>query len=121
MQGTRKALFIITLASHDYLFVGKGIVQVDIWRTSTSPSESAPETLTIAIVKARKSRRSRQNGVGIGGARVFAGHVDVARFCAAQYIQVGGRQSHEMYPAFVPNNKAAWIAAPCTSYLCHGF
>ena len=41
-------------------------------------------------MKARKSRRrSRQNGVGISGARVFAGHVNVARFCAAQYIFEG--------------------------------
>lgn len=86
---------MITLASHGYLFVGKVIVQAGTWGTSTSLNASAPETLTTAIVKARKNRRSLRNGVGIGGARVFAGHVGVSRFCAAQYIQVGGRQSHE--------------------------
>ena len=42
MQGAREALFMITLASHGYLFVGKGIVQAGIWGTSTSLSESAP-------------------------------------------------------------------------------
>ena len=51
MQGTKEALFMITLASDGYVFVGKGVVQAGTWGTSTSPSEPAPETLTTAIVK----------------------------------------------------------------------
>ena len=57
MQGAKEALFIITLASHGYLFVGKEIIQAGTWETSTSPSESTLKTLTTAIVKARKNAK----------------------------------------------------------------
>ena len=51
MQGAKEALFMITLASHGYVVVGKGVVQAGTLGISTSPSEPAPETLATAIMK----------------------------------------------------------------------
>lgn len=51
MRGAKKILFMITLTSHDYIFVNKVVVQVDILKISILSSESTLKTLIATIVK----------------------------------------------------------------------
>ena len=41
MQGAKEALFLITLASHGYPFIGKGVVQAMEPKSATDPAGSS--------------------------------------------------------------------------------